>query len=517
MRRITDIFLHKLCQIDWKKGSGTVMFYICMMWIITLSGILFLEYNDVFSNAGKTQIYADVMADGSAYAGDTGWALDKVEAKKTKKNLAELNKDNFEDIQAEISFSVTDENGETEASNGVFNTVDICADLKKTHIWGNEKLKATRKASTRITTAGGKEIVVEAYKHSWQYSQKNSTDSQTQYIWGGGHGADDLSWEQYADCSGFVSGVFRKCGYYVPAWATTGNMETMGTLIGEGISAYDKAMPGDIILFWWDSTEGSSSHVAIYAGKKDGSYYMIHSKGGKSMQSPDTAGRGTSGGVNLTPVSTSAARIMVRRIIGEDGMVCPISERSVHGLTGNEAIVYNALSDFGYSNICIAAIMGNWQIESGVQPTTREGRGAGDLDPANAQYAEQIRNGLITKDQFVYEGRGVRHAGSEGYGLAQWTTTSWPPTGNPYADRKAKLWDFASTRGSNVTDVYSQLAFAMYEFQTTHPAINGQEFRTMTDINEATRYFLIHYEGINFMSNERQAAANAYYQMFNKN
>ena len=516
MKKQLIIFLKIIRKIDWKKGSGSALFYICMMWIIALAGMLFFELYNVFSNAGRTQIYADIIADGAAYAGDTGWALDKTEATKAKCSLEELNGDDFKDIRARISFSKTDAEGTImEGPGDDLNTVDIQADLQTALIWEEGTLKTQRAASTRITMSGGKKVVMEAYKHSWQYAQKNGTDSQTKYLWGGGHGADDLSWEQYADCSGFVSGVFRKCGYYIPAWATSGNMESMGTLIGEGIGAYERAMPGDIILFWWNSEGGAASHVAIYAGSKDGIHYMIHSKGGRDMQSTATAGRGTTGGVNMTPVSTSAARIMIRRIVMSDGTVSPTSEVGIHGLTGNEAIVYNALSDFGYSDVCIAAIMGNWKIESGVQPTTREGRGAGDSDVANAQYAEQIRNGLITKDQFIYEGRGVRHSGSEGYGLAQWTTTSWPPIGTPYLDRKARLWDFAASRGSNVTDVYTQLAFAMHEFQTTHPAINGQEFRTMTDVNEATRYFLIHYEGVGFMIQERQIAAYTYYQMFN--
>ena len=159
-------------------------------------------------------------------------------------------------------------------------------------------------------------VVLEAYKHSYEY---NPT-SQTWYIWGGGHGSDDNSWENNADCSGFVSGVFRKCGYYIPSWACTWDMEGMGKLVGQGgIEALDNARPGDIILIWW-SGSGASDHVAIYAGKKNGVHYMIHSRGG-SANTWLNPGRGLAQGVHITRGPYTAARIMVRRIVDTSAKV----------------------------------------------------------------------------------------------------------------------------------------------------------------------------------------------------
>lgn len=506
--------IKKIHAIRWKEGSGTIMFYISMMCIIALSCIMFMEFSRVFSNTGKTQIYADIIADGAACAGDNGWNLDKDKAEEAKDQLQELNEKNFNDTEVRISFSKTDAEGNiVDGTEDEDNTIDAVAKIDTRTIVSGSKLKTSKSASTKIITSGGADIVVEAYRHTWQYSQRNNTDSQTQYMWGGGHQSDDMSWEQYADCSGFVSGVFRKCGYYIPCWATTGNMELMGTLVGEGSSAYENAVPGDIILFWWSRTGGTSDHVAIYAGKKNGIHYMVHCSGNRQNATIETAGRGESRGAIFVPASTSASRIMVRHLVNSNGDIEDTPERSVHGLTGDESIIYNALSDFGYSDVCIAAIMGNWSVESGCCPISKEGRYGGNSDPVNIQYAEMINQGLITKDQFVYEGRGLRHSGSEGYGLAQWTTTDWS---RPYEDRKAKLWDYAQQRNSRVTDINVQIAYAINEFQTSHPQIDGQEFRLKTSVDDATKYFLRWYEGSTslMMLRERQIAANTFYRIF---
>lgn len=505
------LLLHRFRQIDWKRGSGTVMFYICMMWIITLTGIMFIEYYHTFSSGAKTQLSADIIADGAAFAGDNGWGLDKTKAKQTANQLKKLNKKEIEDVSTSLTFSTTDGKGNvvSNKASDQNNTVNATSKLRSQTLYENNTLRTTRKASTRITYSGGMRIVLEAYRHSWQYSQKNGTNSQTKYVWGGGHGSDDLSWEQYADCSGFVSGVYRKCGYYIPAWACTWNMETMGTLVGTGAGAYENARPGDIILIWWNSAGGPSDHVAIYAGQKNGTHYMIHSRGGSSntILSP---GSGSTGGVNLTPAATSAAQIMIRRIVDTSAEVYETPSSTINGLTEDESVIYSGLSAAGFSDVCIAAIMGNWMGEGLNHATTVEGHYTYDAGSFNATYADQIRNGLVSKADFVYHGYGqTGHAGGWGYGIAQWTTVDWA---NPFNDRKAKLWDFAKERGSNVTDLYTQVAFAIQEFSTERPLINSPTFRNMTDIAEATKFFIRNYEGIYDASvPKRIAYAQEYY------
>ena len=124
----------------------------------------------------------------------------------------------------------------------------------------------------------------------------------TRYIWGAGRDSP-TSWQEYADCSAFVHGVFAHFGYEIGY--DTYAMEQAGTLVSGGL---ENAMPGDIILFYSGSiSAGMSSHVGIYAG--DGK--MIHCSGGRSNISPETAGQGVCWG---SPVSDGRP-FQIRRIL----------------------------------------------------------------------------------------------------------------------------------------------------------------------------------------------------------
>ena len=100
------------------------------------------------------------------------------------------------------------------------------------------------------------------------------------YVWGG------TSLENGADCSGFVTAVFRKFGFSrIVGNSCTGTLENCGRLIG-GYEALDRARPGDIILYWWNGGgAGESDHVVIYAGK-----YKGQQEKRKPDRDPDRAG-----------------------------------------------------------------------------------------------------------------------------------------------------------------------------------------------------------------------------------
>ncbi len=124
----------------------------------------------------------------------------------------------------------------------------------------------------------------------------------TKYIWGAGR-ESPTSWQDYADCSAFVHGVFAHFGYEIGY--DTYAMEQAGTLVSGGL---ENALPGDIILFFSGSiSPGMSSHVGIYAGEGK----MIHCSGGRSNISPETAGQGVCWG---SPTSDGRP-FQVRRIL----------------------------------------------------------------------------------------------------------------------------------------------------------------------------------------------------------
>lgn len=124
----------------------------------------------------------------------------------------------------------------------------------------------------------------------------------TKYIWGAGRDSA-TSWQDYADCSSFVHGIFAHFGYEIGY--DTYAQEHAGTVVSGGL---DEALPGDIILFFSGSIgSGMSSHVGIYAGEGR----IIHCSGGRSNVSPETAGRGVCWG---SPTADGRP-FQVRRIV----------------------------------------------------------------------------------------------------------------------------------------------------------------------------------------------------------
>ena len=66
-------------------------------------------------------------------------------------------------------------------------------------------------------------------------------------------------------------------------------------------------------------------------------------------------------------------------------------------------------------------------------------------------YTRQVDNGIISKQQFMYD--------RIGYGYAQWT----------YPDRKGKMYDFHRARGKSIGDSDTQIDFLIWEIQHDFP------------------------------------------------
>lgn len=119
---------------------------------------------------------------------------------------------------------------------------------------------------------------------------------------------------------------------------------------------------------------------------------------------------------------------------------------------------FNFLLAQGFTDIQAAAILGNFIAESGMEPNIESS-----------------------------------FPGEESFGIAQW---------NPASNRRQQLEEFASTRGLDYRVLETQLQFFVHDFSTLSPGFFGyNQFRQMTNINEATDYFCDKYE--------RPAAAHA--------
>lgn len=522
----------------WKKGSVSALSYMAMMWLMIVAAMYFVVTFDAYARGGKTQIYADLLADGACFVGDNGWGLDEQNAGAAIRYLERENSESFEDADIELE-KVEYVRTEYESSGGDedvdrFATTDRSAwdmsDLAKADDWGDNpnntvhaytkldgekkygagRLSKTADAATRITYSGGFKIVREAWKHTYEHCTKQGRGgSQTPYVWGGGHGGEGLAClTNGADCSGFVSAIFQSCGFE-DVNGCTWDLEKCGRCVYDGSIASElakSARPGDIILIWRNGStaDGSSVHVTIYAGLKDGEPWDVECHGSPSCTAT-SKGEGDRLGAHIDRLEPDCSRYKVMRMVDTnvEGVYVEQTDFSAEGMTAK--VIMEGFALAGYTPSQTAAVMGNWQQESGVNPIMREGM-YDDIGGCQAYEAEILAG--MSQEDFVTTGMpGNEHGNSkaggmtwpkkegggrrpEGYGLGQWTSES----------RKRGLYQLAMQMSSHVSDPYVQVAFAISEMDPTSPysiGFNDAAFRGQPDVNAAAQYYLENFEGIN--------------------
>ena len=142
------------------------------------------------------------------------------------------------------------------------------------------------------------------------------------------------------------------------------------------------------------------------------------------------------------------------------------------GLSEEEALVASLLSAKGLDEVHIAAIMGNWAVESHCNPRQvqhgfgycrdYDGNGADDCTEQDDYPPELVHNPLC------------------GYGLAQWT----------YPSRCVELVMFASAQHAHSGEARVQVDFFWHEFSGSLAV-----FKAIKEVPNATRWFQAVYEG----------------------
>lgn len=207
------------------------------------------------------------------------------------------------------------------------------------------------------------------------------------------------------------------------------------------------------------TTEGGVSGIGRAPGVLPGAQVVGFFMDGIHSQSPLIIGsipRLESVAPSIPTVSVGDPHV---RNTNTNGVTPPntVSASSAVGSSNTEK-GFNFLLAQGFSDVQAAAVLGNFISESGMEP--------------NIESA---------------------FPGEESFGIAQW---------NPASNRRQQLEEFASTRGLDYTVLETQLQFFYYDFSTLSPGFFGyNQFRQMTNINEATDYFCDKYE--------RPAAAHA--------
>ena len=158
-------------------------------------------------------------------------------------------------------------------------------------------------------------------------------------------------------------------------------------------------------------------------------------------------------------------------------------------LTGanNAEQIWNYLKSQGFSDAGIAGNMGNLAQESGLRADNVQNH----MGYEDAEYVAGIKNGTITREDFINDSRG--------FGIAQWT----------YHTRKAKLYDTLGPQ--NIDSLAGQLSFMVNEMGDDLT----NKLKNASSVNEATDVFQYSYEraGKPNMENRRNQA-NGFYSTY---
>lgn len=137
-----------------------------------------------------------------------------------------------------------------------------------------------------------------------------------------------------------------------------------------------------------------------------------------------------------------------------------------------QAKIWFGLKSLGYSDMQIAAAMGNFEHEAGF--ITKNIENAAESTYGNDQsFTDGVNSGSISRDTFV-NGKYINSKGKEciyGYGLAQWSAS----------ERKAGLYDYAKSKGVSIDDENMQVEYLIAEITG-----NGAEGYASRAIDEST-------------------------------
>ena len=130
--------------------------------------------------------------------------------------------------------------------------------------------------------------------------------------------------------------------------------------------------------------------------------------------------------------------------------------------------IYGWLTHFGLSHSGALAVIGNWMQESGLNSNNLQQNGEKALKMTDKVFTEKLESGEYSMHEFIHDGYG--------YGLAQWT----------YYARKQKLYFYAKTRETKISDVALQCQFAVQEMRgygkQLNPLFEGGDLRKLSDL-----------------------------------
>lgn len=151
-------------------------------------------------------------------------------------------------------------------------------------------------------------------------------------------------------------------------------------------------------------------------------------------------------------------------------------------MASNAQTIWNKLKSAGFTDIGVAALMGNMTHESGLIPQRVQGDFSSGYN-TSIEYTNNVNNKTISEHDFVRNG-----PSGGGYGLCQWT----------YYTRKQELYDWTVKKGISVGSLDGQLNFCIGELLGTTSYNDcksvGTYLKSATDLYAATVEVLTKYE-----------------------
>ena len=166
------------------------------------------------------------------------------------------------------------------------------------------------------------------------------------------------------------------------------------------------------------------------------------------------------------------------------------------------------LALFDNNEYAAAGACGNMQAESGLYSDNAENEWNRRFGHTDEWLTERINN-YITSTQpyidlatFLQTSWYVNNYGF-GYGLSQWTDST----------RRTLLWNRTIDQGIHIDNEDAQLSYIRWEFTDGPYSAYRQGMIDCTSVEQATRYYLEHYE-VGAWSNRRLTFANYFYDTY---
>lgn len=142
--------------------------------------------------------------------------------------------------------------------------------------------------------------------------------------------------------------------------------------------------------------------------------------------------------------------------------------------------IWNYLRDKGVSKEGTAALMGNFQAESGNRFNNLEDQINSYYGIDDAEYTKRVDNNTYSRQQFLHPKGGTYQYG---YGLAQWTSEG----------RKAGLYDSAKSNNTSIADPKTQMDWLWHELSTDYVGVLNK-VKNATNIQSASNKVLYDFE-----------------------